>query len=223
MAFNQATWIGPNSNIQSGSSTRLVLVPRAAPACPEAQKPRPTSLRGCLQGLGRESFAHSLLGVASPPPRSPTPKCKALRCSCPAGHGPHSPGPRGHGEPLAVRFAGPLKAGGGISAPVRRPVGCSDVASARIPPRGYLRPSPLPLPAVAWCENAPPGRTGAAAPAAAARAVRGAAGASERWRRAEGVFFPFPPERGFCKPKPKSVSWAGRTLLSRCASGPPGA
>ncbi|XP_010858119.1 PREDICTED: homeobox protein Hox-D8 [Bison bison bison] len=40
-----------------------------------------------------------------------------------------------------------------LRASVRRPVGCSDVASARIPPRGYLASISLPLPAVAWCEN----------------------------------------------------------------------
>uniref|UniRef100_A0A8B9XTI9 Homeobox protein Hox-D8 n=1 Tax=Bos mutus grunniens TaxID=30521 RepID=A0A8B9XTI9_BOSMU len=67
-----------------------------------------------------------------------------------------------------------------LRASVRRPVGCSDVASARIPPRGYLASISLPLPAVAWCENASPGRTGAAASAAAARAVGGGCGGGER-------------------------------------------
>lgn len=51
VAFNQITWIGPNANVRSGSSTRLVLAPWAAPACPKAQKPQPAS-EGLLQGTG---------------------------------------------------------------------------------------------------------------------------------------------------------------------------
>lgn len=105
---------------------------------------------------------------------------------------------------------------------MRRPVGSSGVASARIPPRGYLAPISLPLRAVAWCENASPGRTGAAASAAAARAVGGGRGGGEvRGGGGQRVFFSFPSRAGVCKPKPKSVP-VGRAhffFLSRCVQG----
>lgn len=104
---------------------------------------------------------------------------------------------------------------------MRRPVGNIGVASARIPPRGYLAPISLPLRAVAWCENASPVRTGAAASAAAARTVGGGreGGRGERWR-AEGVFFLFPPEWGFVNRSQRVSPWAGRTFfLSLCAQG----
>lgn len=98
---------------------------------------------------------------------------------------------------------------------MRRPVGCSDVASARIPPRGYLASISLPLPAVAWCENASPGRTGAAASAAAARAVGGGCGGGEvRGGGGQRVFFfLFPPERGFVNRSQRVSPWAGRTFF----------
>lgn len=39
-------------------------------------------------------------------------------------------------------------------------------------------------------------------------------GQGERWRRAEGVFFLFPPERGFVNRSQRVSPWAGRTFFS---------
>lgn len=107
VAFNQATWIGPNSNFQSGSSTRLVLVPWAAPACPEAQKPRPTS-EGLLQGPGRESFAPQSPGSGLPASPRPHPQVYGFAVPPPCRPWPAFPGPGGTASPWQCGFMGPL-------------------------------------------------------------------------------------------------------------------
>ena len=122
---------------------------------------------------------------------------------------------------MAVRFYGPpLRLAEASSREREASRRVQSVASARIPPRGYLASISLPLPAVAWCENASPGRTGAAASAAAARAVGGGCGGGEvRGGGGQRVFFfPFPCRAGVCKPKPKSVS-VGRAHFFCCCPG----
>lgn len=138
------------------------------------------------------------------------------------------PWARGHGEPLAVRFYGPpLRLAEASSRQREASRRVQSVASARIPPRGYLASISLPLPAVAWCENASPGRTGAAASAAAARAVGGGCGGGEvRGGGGQRVFFfLFPPERGFVNRSQRVSPWAGRTffVVVPVRSGPLGA
>lgn len=88
------------------------------------------------------------------------------------------------------------------------------------PPRGSLRAvicdhlAPSPGSGVN-CENASPGRTGAAASAAAAKAVGGLRGA-RWWRRAERCFFPFSLQSGgFVNRSQKSVS-VGRAHFFCC-------
>lgn len=221
VAFHQATRIGPNPQ----STARSVY--RACPCslgCAHVSKGAKAAANFCgvAPGAGGESpWLCSLLGVAS----RLLPKCKVLLRPRPVGRSPQAPGPRGHREPLAVRLYGPPLRPAEASPGQREESRESGaIASARIPPRGYLASISLPLRAVAWCENASPGRTGAAA--SAARAVGGGRGGGEV-RGGDGqrvVFFSFPSRAGVCKSKPKSVPWAGRTFfLVPVCRGPPGA
>lgn len=221
VAFNQATWIGPNPK----STVRSVY--RACPCslrCAHVSKGAKAAANFCgvAPGAGRERVLCSAASWEWPPYFPP--KCKVLLRPRPAGRSPHSLGPQGHREPLAVRLYGPplrpAEASPGQREESRESGG---IASARIPPRGYLASISLPLRAVAWCENASPGRTGAAASAAAAaRAVGGGRGGGEV-RGGDGqrvVFFLSPPERGFAH-RSQSVSRGPGALffLPRCAEG----
>lgn len=103
----------------------------------QRRKSHSQPLKGCYRGPGRESFAPQPPGSVLP--ASLPAKCKALLRPRPAGRGSHSLGPRGHGEPLAVRLYGPpLRPAEASPSHCEASIVCNSVASSRIPPRGYL-------------------------------------------------------------------------------------
>lgn len=111
-------------------------------------------------------------------PSSPPTKCKVLSRPRHASREPHSLGPGGQGEPLAVRLYGPPLRPAEASPRQREESRREQRCRLRADPSARLSRPHL-LHSVAWCENASPGRTGAAASAAAARAVGGGRGGAE--------------------------------------------
>lgn len=138
-----------------------------------------------------------------------------------------SAAPRGHREPLAVpRLYGPPLRPAEASPGQREASGRQRRCRLRGSLRAVIASISLRLRAVAWCENASPGRTGAAASAAAARAVGGGRGGGEvRGGDGRGCFFSFSLQSGGFVSRSQRVSpWAGRTFfLVPVRRGPPGA